>query len=66
MSQGLGGECVPAGDRVRYARPSQKLIILSLTIDVARAKNLIAVSHVLHFVATDCHSYHRVAGSKLV
>lgn len=37
-SQGFG-ECVSAGDRVRYARPNHKLIVLSLTIDVARAKN---------------------------
>lgn len=37
-SQGLG-ECVPVGDRVRYARSNQKQIILSLTIDVTHAKN---------------------------
>lgn len=44
------GERVPAGDRARYTRPSQKLIILSLTIDVAQAKNPISISHVLHVI----------------
>lgn len=64
-SQGFG-EWVPAGDRVRYARPNQKLIILSLTIDVARAKNPISISQLLHFISDRLSQLPQVAESKLV
>lgn len=51
---------------MRYARPNQKLIILSLTIDVARAKNPISISHLLHFVSDRLSQLAQVAESKLV
>lgn len=47
---GFFGESFPAGDRVRYARPPQKLIILSLAIDVAHAKNPFSKSQFLRLI----------------